>query len=238
MTKLFVNGCSFTAGNGDVHTPEGKLAQPLDYVWANQLLEVESITNLAIRGGSNDRILRTTMEYFNCRNAIDYVAVIQWTSPLRFERYVPTYNAFAGFCNTGEHYSFHLDNGTQLEKSKIHKKLTDTATQVLKYGKSINDYNINYYKKIIIMQQYLESKNIPYIFTSMSASSHVNTEQNYTPYELQLRNMINKDNWTAYPLNRYQQDNFVSEQDTHPNETGHKLIADSVYEELKQRNYV
>lgn len=238
MTKLFVNGCSFTAGNGEVHTADGNLAPPLDYVWANQIPAVESITNLAIRGGSNDRILRTTMEYFNCRNAIDYVAVIQWTSPLRFERYAPTYNAFAGFCNTGEHYSLHLDNGVYLEKSKIHTKLTHTATQLLKYGKSINDYNIDYYKKIIIMQQYLESKNIPYIFTSMSSSSHVNTEQNNTPYELQLKNMINKDTWTEYPLNRYQQDNFVSEQDTHPNEIGHKLIADSVYEELKQRNYV
>ena len=57
MTKLFVNGCSFTAGNGEVHTANGQPAPPLDYVWANQIPAVESVTNLAISGGSNDRIL-------------------------------------------------------------------------------------------------------------------------------------------------------------------------------------
>lgn len=262
MTKLFVNGCSFTAGNGAVHTADGNLAPPPDYVWANQLPGFDSVTNLAISGGSNDRILRTTMEYFNCRNATDYVAVIQWTSPLRFERYIPSCKAFAGFCNTAgvtlqqessneTRFSFHMDNSEHLEhlqNNGMYDRLNDAASQLLMYGKSINDYQINFYKKVIIMQQYLDSKMIPYIFTSMSFANHLKPGQPYvgtdqientpTQYEVHLKNNITADKWTARPLTSYQERNYVSADDKHPNETGHKLIANSVYEELKHRNYV
>lgn len=262
MTKLFVNGCSFTAGNGDVHTADGKLAPPLDYVWANQLPGFDSITNLAIRAGSNDRILRTTMEYFNSRVTKDYVAVIQWTSPLRFERFIPSCEAFAGFCNTvgttlqqthsnETHFSFHLDNVKHLEhlqKNGMYDKLNDAASQLLMYGKSINDYQINFYKKVIIMQQYLDSKMIPYIFTSMSFASHLKPRQPYvgisqpenipTQYEVYLKNNINTDKWTARPLTSYQERNYISADDKHPDKHGHKLIGEEIYKELHQRNYV
>jgi len=272
MTKLFVNGCSFTAGNGDVHTADGKLAPPLDYVWANQLPEFDSVTNLAIRGGSNDRILRTTMEYFgewspqgrshNAQNNIDYVAVIQWTSPLRFERYIPSCKAFAGFCNTAgttlqqtssneTRFSFHMDNAKHLEHLQnkgIGDRLNNAASQLLMYGKSINDYQINFYKKVIIMQQFLDSKMIPYIFTSMSFANHLKSEQPYvgmdqientpTQYEVHLKNNINTDKWTARPLTSYQAGNYISAEDRHPNEQAHKLIGEEIYKELHQRNYV
>jgi hypothetical protein len=255
MTTLFVNGCSFTAGNGEVHTPDGKLAPALDYVWANQLPEFDSVTNLAICGGSNDRILRTTIEYFNSHNATDHVVVIQWTSPLRFERYIPSCKAFAGFCNavgTAEaRFSLHMDNAKHLEhlqNNGMYDRLNDAASQLLMYGKSINDYQINFYKKVIIMQQYLDSKMIPYIFTSMSFANHLKPGQPYagpdqiehtpTQYEVHLKNNINTDKWTESPLTSYQQSNYVSAQDKHPNEAGHKLISNEIYKELQQRNYV
>jgi len=243
MTKLFVNGCSFTAGNGEVHTADGELAPPLEYVWANQIPEFESVTNLAIRGASNDRILRTTMEYFNSRNATDYVAVIQWTSPLRFERFIPSCNAFAGFCNTtGKTISFNMDNANDLEKLQtngMYDRLTDAAEKQLMHGKSITDYQINFYKKVILMQQYLDSKMIPYIFTSMSLYSHLlSDDADKEQYELHLKNNVDTDKWTARPLTIYQERNFISAEDKHPNETGHKLIGDAIYKELQQRNYV
>jgi len=253
MTKLFVNGCSFTAGNGEVHTADGSLAPPLDYVWANQIPEVESVTNLAISGGSNDRILRTTMEYFNSlANCTDYVAVIQWTSPLRFERFIPSCNAFAGFCNTSDktlqqptnpRYSFNMDNAKHLEKLEnngLYTRLVDAASQVLLYGRSVNDYQINFYKKVILMQQYLDSKMIPYLFTSMSVANHLKlgTTALPTQYEIQLKNNADTTNWTDRSLSSYQAGNFISAEDKHPNEAGHKLIGNEIYKELQQRNYV
>jgi hypothetical protein len=263
MTKLFVNGCSFTAGNGEVHTADGSLAPPLDYVWANQIPEVESVTNLAISGGSNDRILRTTMEYFNSLvSCTGYVAVIQWTSPLRFERYIPSCKAFAGFCNTSSttlkqatnndtRFSFNMDNAKhleQLDNNGMYDRLTDAASQLLLYGKSVNDCQINFYKKVILMQQYLDSKNIPYMFTSMSFYNHLNPTQPYmsvdqmentpTQYEIHLKNNVDTTKWTDRPLTSYQAGNFISAQDKHPDENGHKLIGNEIYKELQLRNFV
>ncbi len=83
--NLFVNGCSFSAGHDEVHDMQGKLTPPLDYVWSNQIADkFDNITNYALAGGSNDRIFRTTMEYFS-KGPVDTIAIIQWTSPIRFE---------------------------------------------------------------------------------------------------------------------------------------------------------
>jgi hypothetical protein len=89
---------------------------------------------------------------------------------------------------------------------------------------------------------------IPYMFTSMSFYNHLNPTQPYmsmdqmentpTPYEIHLKNNVDTTKWTDRPLTSYQAGNFISAEDKHPNENGHKLIGNEIYKELQRRNYV
>lgn len=88
MTILVANGCSNTAGaelyNGIAEHPENR---KLSYVnkLANRL-GLEHI-NLAINGGSNDYIFRSTIEFINnnLKSISDYCFLIAWTSAQRIE---------------------------------------------------------------------------------------------------------------------------------------------------------
>jgi hypothetical protein len=266
--KLFANGCSYTAGHGEVHDTNGVLIPPQDFTWPYQM-DMDYVVNMSRRGGSNDRILRTTMNYFNKNNAEDYIAVIQWTSPVRFERFFPLHNCWTEYCNTSVMevnrtlkdsknkvgYTLHVDDEKVLRKffdasdfkNDIYN-LQDTATKVLVHAKEINDYLIDFYKTVIIMQQFLESKNIPYIFTSMSFFNHLKKDETYfgidkfeiptTPYEHSLYETLNQSVWNNDPVSAIAKDNIVSETNTHPNEIGHKIIAGSITSTLRERGLI
>ena len=265
---LYANGCSFTAGHGDVHDSKGKLVPPRDFTCPHQISQFDSVINQSRRGGSNDRILRTTIDYFTKKPSAGYVAVIQWTSPIRFEKYFPLFNCWAEFCNitsmevnsTLKHsnnpirYSLHVDDETiqrkffrRLEEYDMYH-LIDTSTNVLKFAKEVNDYLIDFYKTVLIMQQFLESKNIPYIFTSMSWFNFLKADSTYmgvdkfdiswTDYEFELFRNINQDVWTAEPLSALAKDHVVSPTDNHPDELGHKVIAGSITSTLKERGII
>ena len=105
--KLFANGCSFTWGGEIVkqmHDPQGNILDEhntsernlnrLQITWPGHLareLGCEEFHNYAMGCGSNARIVRKTLEFFlpkiiNAdRDLTDYVAVIQWTEPMRYE---------------------------------------------------------------------------------------------------------------------------------------------------------
>tara|TARA_B100000902_G_scaffold399876_1_gene473258 strand:- start:1387 stop:2187 length:801 start_codon:yes stop_codon:yes gene_type:complete len=263
--KLYANGCSYTAGHGEVHDNNGNLVPPQTFTWPYQM-GIENVINNSRRGGSNDRILRTTMKYFNENSADDYVAIIQWTSPVRFERFFPLFNCWTEYCNTSAMevnrtlketknnmgYSLHVDDETVQRKffkdsiEHDNYNLQETATKVLMYAKEINDYLIDFYKTVIIMQQFLESKNIPYLFTSMSFFNHLKKDKIYngidkfeidtTPYERNLYETLNQSAWNNEPISSLAKDNVVSETNLHPNEEGHKIIAGSLVSTLKERS--
>ena len=59
--KLVANGCSFTYGHKD---SENSMAP--DWVWPslfNDTKQFTSTINLAVEGASNDRVVRTSIEY-------------------------------------------------------------------------------------------------------------------------------------------------------------------------------
>ncbi len=65
---ILVNGCSFTSGE------ESPVAWPS---------LIDDTVNIAVPGSSNDRIIRTTVEYVN-NNSVSGV-IVAWTSPNRIE---------------------------------------------------------------------------------------------------------------------------------------------------------
>ena len=90
---LFTNGCSWTYG-GSLGL-EKQLEERLATVWPAKLaqkLGAESVTQLAEGCGSNQRIVRTSLQWLMSQTREDCektVAVIQWTDANRYEYYQP-----------------------------------------------------------------------------------------------------------------------------------------------------
>lgn len=103
--KIFANGCSYTWGGG-LYNLVGKDGNLLDFdnrsaenierlsvTWPGVLGELtksEDTVNYALPCGSNDRILRTTLNFFgeklaNGDRCKDWIAIIQLTYAPRFE---------------------------------------------------------------------------------------------------------------------------------------------------------
>lgn len=94
---LLTNGCSFTWGGGlekhflindKVHDDKR-----LPLVWPHhlgKLLNADRVVNLGLGCGSNQRITRTTLDWFlnEYKNNEPIVAVIQLTDPARYEYYL------------------------------------------------------------------------------------------------------------------------------------------------------
>lgn len=108
--KLFANGCSHTWGGGILEGQGYKSTLKsclfneedqdlknlrLSSVWPfhlSKLLNCTETINLGIGCGSNQRIVRTTFDFFidkikNNEDLSEWIAVIQWTEPSRYEIY-------------------------------------------------------------------------------------------------------------------------------------------------------
>ena len=59
-----------------------------------------------------------------------------------------------------------------------------------------------------------------------------------TKLEIDLKKIIDKSQWTEQPFTGYMGTNYVSNQDHHPNEEGHRLISEAIISELSKRNYI
>ena len=281
MKKLLVNGCSFTAGSypWTITTPD---ISPI--VWPRHLEDkFENVYNLAKGGESNDRIVRTTLDYCENNDMTDYVAIIQWSSPFRTEYWSTEDNEWinvvinngsawisekanvtvssssdlqsggtpkAAFGLNDQISNRYLDgDGTlRLREEKMEKALKKARKklQTLSYENemewlnSFNDYDIAYYNNVLVLQNFFENKQVPYMFTSMSASDHPFMERKIyetmpTTLELNLKKLIDKSKWTKESLSCYKMDNFISQEDRHPNLNGNKLIAQALFKELMEK---
>lgn len=90
---VLANGCSWTYGGG---LDDTRTREELDQVtWPCQLaklMNADKFYNLADGGGSNQRILRTTLDWLlkQDQHTLDNtVAFIQWTEESRYEYYSP-----------------------------------------------------------------------------------------------------------------------------------------------------
>jgi len=98
--NLVTNGCSFTFGHKD-----SEHAMPPDWVWPSRFNEINDITNvvnLAVEGGSMDRVVRTSIEYFEKNKGIDLedtVLVVQHPTPNRGEWFNTTNKLWVGYVN-------------------------------------------------------------------------------------------------------------------------------------------
>lgn len=209
--NLFVNGCSFTGGTEVIHNElSGKAEAVAPYfIWSNQLYNSiilpkykdSSYINLAIGGNSNDKIVRTTLEYFSENNVPDNtLAIIQFTSIHRLEFFIESRNTYVNYCNTHNihdkaSYSllddspmykvlsnnilgYHFDYTSDIEWAETSKEVQrhhDTAERSLKFLMSATDLTNAFLHKVLLLQNFFKDRGIPVLFTTMSNSNHLGT---------------------------------------------------------------
>jgi len=88
MKTLVANGCSHTSGS-ELYEGLGECLENRNLSYAKKVADNlgYDYVNIAINGGSNDYIFRSTIEFINnnLKNIQDYVFLIGWTSSLRIE---------------------------------------------------------------------------------------------------------------------------------------------------------
>jgi len=229
--KLFANGCSFTWGGGILeeeknlsNTLSPSILRRKDYtefreksVWPwhlHQLLGTEECVNLAMGCGSNARIVRTTLDFFvekinKQEDVNDWLAVIQWTEPSRYEVYD--------------------DRCGQFNLIKTDVVLPEVSSERFDYlqKRFLEDdktFNSEWFTLLVCLSSFFNKHNIRYVFSLMMPMYNLNNycihNMNWLDSKIESSVLIDTEKF------RYN--------NIHPNLDGHKYIANRIYNRVKE----
>tara|TARA_B000000532_G_scaffold244217_1_gene243131 strand:- start:839 stop:1561 length:723 start_codon:yes stop_codon:yes gene_type:complete len=234
---LYANGCSFTWGGElykslfdkndnllDCYNPSPINKERLQVTWPGILSKKlgGSFINDAMGCGSNERILRTTTNFFLKNKPDNPLAIIQFTSPIRGEYYDEDLEKWYPW---KDKYLV-LPNKLKNKHDKLYKCLEEYMV-LIKYSKQ---YYV-FYQQMLALHNFFESNNIPYIFMTIGIFDNIITgvkkicEKEKLPMD--IFNFIKKPNGNIRLDNEYV---FASH---HPNRKGHTKIADILYNEIQ-----
>jgi hypothetical protein len=233
--KLFANGCSFTRG----HKDWGENDASTPWAWPGAIApHFDDTVNFGWSGGSNERILRTTMDFFD--SVIDnseWIAVIQWTDCYsRHEMYDEATDTYFGYISSNPTDPV-LDFSTNRKFVTIpeHIKRTIEFYHKISFTRSKQSMQVRLLEQQFILSEYFKKNNINFLFTGMSHSSTVDK----TLIHPLMRYLPNEN--IVLPFSHLINDHVhlrESETDFHPNKAGHQLLANYIINELKARNYL
>lgn len=236
---LFTNGCSWTWGGGlEPHFRVNDINQDdirLQLVWPHhlgKLLNADKVVNLSIGCGSNQRIVRTTHDWFlhEYKNYEPIVAVIQITDPARYEYYMT--DNFEDFTND------------PLFWTRI------TPTSVMFNLDNSPSWSLDYQRREIIANRERDSRMSTYtliegmykFINTCSALAHLFEKHNveyyffggyfkYRPnYPIEYKNYLTK---LHYVDTEWATVDPISAKDSHPSLLGHQQIADMLYKIIR-----
>jgi len=200
MTKKFIaGGCSFTLGNELSDDKDGKT--PSKKSWAHRLFKNSRDNDntlylcSAFGGLGNSAISRRTFNAISRSERVDCV-VVMWSFLSRYDWAMPRHQVLEDTrwasispwdTNTGNEEAFRTmaNSETQQEQWRVRGQLFED-TGVKPFAEAIYKYAANQYhevylswKSIIWLQNILEKKNIPYMFTLADNSLFY---QEFTPH--------------------------------------------------------
>ena len=201
--KIYFDGCSWTMG-AELENPEKERFSKL---LCNELGAEE--TNLAIGGGSNDRIVRNLLIEHNIE---DYdLAIIQMTYPARTEYYdVHSTHAQNNWVRVNPKHSY---------STAMYEKI---ANFQLKEGKFTE-------KKAFWREYYTDITNQE--FFDNKEKIHFQTIKNHCEVKKVPLMILTINQWTktsAYQLNLPRKRDFTYHPYGHPTKETHRLIADDI----------
>ncbi len=238
MKTLLTNGCSWTWGGGFENLSDN---DRLETVWPHHLmhlLEHDTNVNLSMGCGSNQRIVRTTLDWIlqQDRETLDNtVAVIQWTEVSRYEYYSQTTEP-----DKNNQWDWDNNDGDwALVKAGIciyppgsrnyHipiEELNDSQMRYRTYSDIEGLYN--FITHMAALANIFESYKIKYYYWNA-----LGVPVKYFPNN--LKTYASTFNWinNKHDLWDYER---ISKEDNHPNVNGHLQLAHYIFEEIQSLN--
>jgi hypothetical protein len=238
MKTLLTNGCSWTWGGGFENLSDN---DRLETVWPHHLmhlLEHDTNVNLSMGCGSNQRIVRTTLDWIlkQDRETLDNtVAVIQWTEPSRYEYYSKTTKP-----DLSNQWDWHNENDNwSLVKAgcciyppgsrNYHipiEELNDSQMRYRTYSDIEGLYN--FITHMAALANIFESYKIKYYYWNA-----LGVPVKYFPNN--LKTYASTFNWINNKHDPWDYER-ISKEDNHPNVNGHLQLAHYIFEEIKSLN--
>ena len=221
----------------DHHNVSPENMERLRLVWPmrlGELIGAESVMNQSMGCGSNPRITRMTLQFFtekieNGESLDDYVAVIQFSEPNRFE----VYNEELGMWTLVKVGA--VIGNKQPRNSEDYRMLQSKY----EYASEKQDLH-SFMRHVTCLGNFFEKHNIKYMFTSMAGTPGGELKE-YAA----ISKYINRYNWSNGTMEDSKITGMpevgqVSEFDCHPSINGHAAIGQafatslkSLYPELK-----
>ena len=245
--KLYANGCSFTWGgelfkslhdgsfdppmlmDETLSTPENQ--RRLQVTWPKHLadrLGCSEFINQGMGCGSNERIVRKTLEFFTDKinNGIDvseYFVAIQWTESSRFEFFDDISKSWA----IVKHDVIATENTRPIYESEFEEIFT-----YFKYN-NVKNWGSKLFASIVCLGSFFKEHNIKHVFTMVNCPY---TLIGFEEYQLKYCN----DNfiWYNNDILKSGVDNMDVERvgSGHPSELGHIQIAEHLYKFISTQN--
>jgi hypothetical protein len=233
MSYLYVNGCSYTYGHPTEENQHTIKQQRPTWTWSDHLSQhYDHMVNEAWFGGSNHRIFRRTLEFFEGRDSKDWTAVIQWTNPDRYEYYDSEHDTHVGV----------LVDQLVLDDRSWNKFINNSVLKnnfnvALAYQTLIgsNQRLEEYWMMSCALAQYFQRRGIKFLFTTMSANGH----PRYTNLGA-FQHCVDISQYTEKSVSRLLTDKLRENPptDNHPNKNGHVEIYKYILNELRQRQHL
>lgn len=226
---LLANGCSWTYGGGlDIDITREELDQITWPKHLSDLLQANSFVNLSDGCGSNQRIFRTTLDYLlNNQHNEDIVAVIQFTEESRFEYYYPL-DINNNYENINERWMKAKAFNLTPEIVDRFDKHFSLSQERLTYHNSDIQNVYTYIEHCEALSNLFNKHNIKYYFWDFSDYPNRLPDE-YKNY------ILSNYNWINHKTDGWHWDyETISEEDNHPSATGHKQIADIIYNYIKE----
>lgn len=249
LMKLYANGCSFTWG-GEIfknihdtsHYPPPFMDENYDseenlrrlqITWPKKLADKLGCTEFHNHGmgcGSNERIVRKTLAFFTQKinqgiDVSDYIAVIQWTDPSRFEF----------FDSESKSWGLVKHDVIAIEKTRANEDVA-FAKDLMNTYKYNNDiyWASKLFAHIVCLGSFFNQYNIKYVFTMINP---MYTLLGFDQYQLDYCN--NKFVWYNNDITQSGIDNMEVDRckkTVHPSELGHTHVAEHLYKFISTQN--
>jgi hypothetical protein len=231
MKTLLTNGCSWTWGGGlDQKYDEFHLKHHI--TWPGHLkraMKFDRVVNLAAGNGSNQRIFRTTLNWIleqDQETLKNTTAVIQFTEWSRCEFYMPSENVEYenihdrwAFCNVNCAF-LPNSNGLPLDAEREYRYRTYTDIEGF----------YNYLSYCAAMTNLLQTYNIKHYFWNFVAPMFRIPE----PFKTHL---LGNYNWLEPEGRHLWEYQRIGSHDPHPDEVGHKQLADHIKAAIEKVKY-
>lgn len=248
MGRLIAGGDSFTYGSelADCHINDVEVVSHLTYpALIAQELQLDYCC-VAKPGYSNNAIRRTVIDACENSHSIKLV-IVMWSFSNRYEfKFNDTWEQISAWSTVDSieeiKKNFVIDNPIVLEHH-ANKLKRDQNLGITDFAKSFYDHVgsnkyweiYNFLSDVLMLQQYLELKNIPYLFTSVDET--ILQAESYIDGSLStLRSLIDINSWGWFNgkgFYTWAKDMKFPFATTHPKEQAHIEAAHLIYEHLR-----